>query len=155
MIPTYLSAVSRRWIGGVFAWLFLLAIGHAAGAGQHYSGRVFYRGTKAVVPGVLVEVVEAEDDGKPTDEVLGSTRADAEGRFTVVMEKSTNGPVALVVSAVRESASSGGDRRSGGYKIKTKQIPLGFLSNPSATKPNTIFVERRRPGHGTENSNDD
>lgn len=119
----------------------------AAGGGAHYTGRVLYRANKAPVAGVLVEVVEAEDNGEPTDEVLGSARADADGRFAVVLAERTDKPVALVVSAVRTSARSGGDRREEGYDLKTHQTRLAFLAHPSSTKPNTIFIERRRPGH--------
>ncbi len=69
----------------VAALTVCLAGGILAGThgGAPLRGRVLYRATMAPVPGVLVEVVEAEDDGKPTDEVLGSAHADAEGRFTV------------------------------------------------------------------------
>ena len=122
------------------------AVALAAGGGLRYRGQVLYRANKAPVAGVLVELVEAEDDGKPTDEVLGSTRADAEGHFTVTPTETTNKPVALVVSAVRLSADSSGDRSSEGYDIKSHQTKLGFLPFPSATKANAIYIERRRPG---------
>ena len=121
-------------------------VAFAAGGGPHYTGRVLYRANKAAVAGVLVEIVEAEGNGEPTDEVLGSTRADAEGHFSVALTQATNRPVALVVSAVRLSADSSGDRSTEGYDIKSHQTQLGFLPFPSATKPNTIYVERRRPG---------
>lgn len=123
----------------------------AAGGGQHYTGRVLYRANKAPVAGVLVEAVEAEDNGEPTDEVLGSTRADADGRFTVALAAPTNKNVTLVVSAVRASAESGGDHRQEGFDIKTHRTQLGFLPRPSPTRPNTIFVERRQPGRGADN----
>ena len=130
--------------------LTLLCLGglaaFAASGGLRYRGQVFYRANKAPVAGVLVELVEAEDDGKPTDEVLGSTRADAEGHFTVTPTETTNKPVALVVSAVRLSADSSGDRTSEGYDIKSHQTKLGFLPFPSTTKANAIYIERRRPG---------
>ena len=118
----------------------------AAPSSQHYAGRVLYRANKAPVPGVLVEVVEAEDDGQPTDEVLGSVRADAEGRFTVMLTEPTNKPVTLVVSAVRATAETGGDKRADGIEVKTHRTLLGFLPHPSVSKPNTIYVERRKPG---------
>ena len=82
-----------------------VASGWHGGGGLRYTGTAcFTVANKAPVAGVLVELVEAEDDGKPTDEVLGSTRADAEGHFTVVLDRnppSRDKPVALVVSAVR------------------------------------------------------
>ncbi len=131
--------------------LFCLAeMSDAAGGGPRYGGRVLYRGTKIPVPGVLVEVVEAEDNGEPTDEVLGSSRAEADGRFAVVLAERTDKPVALVVSAVRTSAKSGGDRSDDGYDIKTHQTRLAFLPRPSPNKPNTIFVDRRQPGRRGE-----
>ena len=130
-----------------FALLLLLA-GMLCGAapGLRYAGRVLYRGTKASAPGVLVEIVEAKDDGRPTDAVLGSARADEAGRFTVTLEKPTDARVTLTVSAVRTSADSGGDRRQEGYQIRTVRVPLGFLPFPSATKPNTVLIERRKAG---------
>ena len=76
-----------------------------------------------------VEIVEAEDDGKPKDDednVLATARADAQGRFTVVLSKATDEPVALVASGIRVSAESGGDRRRDGYEIQSKRIMLGF-----------------------------
>ncbi len=127
----------------------------AAGGGLRYKGQVLYRANKSPVAGVLVEVVEAEDDGKPTDEVLGSAHADAEGRFMVELSRGTDKPVTLAVSAVRELADSSGDRRSEGYAIKTHRTLLGFLAHPSPTKPNTILIERRRVGRGSGNSDDD
>ena len=130
-----------------FALLALLAgMLCAAAPGVRYTGRVLYRGTKTPVAGVLVEVVEAKDDGRPTDEVLGSSRAEPDGRFTVVLEKPTDEKVTLAVSAVRTSADSGGDRRQEGYQIRTVRVPLGFLPFPSATKPNTVLIDRRKPG---------
>ena len=129
--------------------LGLAGFSYAAGGVPHYGGRVLYRGTKTPVAGVLVEVVEAEDNGEPTDEVLGSTRADADGRFVVTPTQPTDKPVALVVSAVRTSAHSGGDRSEEGYDIKTHQTRLAFLAHPSPTKPNTVLVERRRPGRSS------
>ena len=92
---------------------------------------------------MLVEVVEAKDDGRPTDEVLGSSRAEPDGRFTVVLEKPTDEKVTLTVSAVRTSAESGGDRRREGYEIKALRVRLGFLPFPSAAKPNTVLIDRR------------
>ncbi len=129
--------------------IFLVSVAFAAGTGPQYHGRVLYRDTKAPVAGVLVEVVEAENNGEPTDEVLGSTRADADGHFAVALTQPTDKPVALVVSAVRTSASSSGDRREEGYDIKTHQTRLAFLAHPSPTKPNTVLVERRRPGRSS------
>ena len=118
---------------------------HAASIGQHYGGRVLYRATKAAVSGVLVELVVAEDDGQPTDEVLGSTRADADGRFTILLTESTDKNVALVVSSVEDVADTSGDRREEGYDIKVHRTRLGFLPHPSSTKSNKILVTRRRP----------
>ena len=127
-----------------FAWLLLLAgMLCAAAPGARYTGRVLYRGGKTPVPGVRVEIVEAEDDGRPTDEVLGSTRADEQGRFTVTLDKPTDARVTLTVSAVRTSAESGGDRRREGYEIKALRVRLGFLPFPSAAKPNTVLIDRR------------
>lgn len=126
-----------------------------AGGGLNYRGRVLYRANKAPVPGVLVELVEAEDDGRPTDEVLGQARADAAGRFTVTTDRpSRESRVALVVSAVRETAESGGDRRGEGYEIRSHRTTLGYLPDPSAAKPNTILIERRRIGRGEERDDD-
>ncbi len=136
-----------------FALLLLLAGGLCAAVpGVRYSGRVLYRGTKTPVPGVLVEIVEAKADGRPTDEVLGSGRAEADGRFTVTLANPTNEKLALVVSAVRESADSGGDRRGEGYEVKSHRTVLGCLPFPSATKPNTLYIERRQAG-GTSGDN--
>lgn len=146
LAATLVAALTVCLAGGILAGT------HAV---PHYAGRVLYRATHGPVPGVLVEVVEAEDDGKPTDEVLGSAHADAEGRFTVELPKGTDKPVTLVVSAVRESADSSGDRRSEGYAIKTHRILLGFLAHPSPTKPNTVLIERRRVGRGSGDSDDD
>ena len=130
----------------ILGLLCLAGIAYAS-PGLRYTGRVLYRANKAPVAGVLVEVVEAEDSGEPTDEVLGSTRADADGHFVVALTQPTDKPVTLVVSAVRTFADSSGDRRSEGYDIKTHQTRLGYLPHPSPTKPNTIFIERRRPEH--------
>ena len=133
------------------AGLFLLTgLAQAVSPGPHYTGRVLYRANKAPVAGVLGELVEAEDSGEPTAEILGSTRADADGHFVVTLSQPTGKPVTLVVSAVRTFADSSGDRRSEGYDIKTHQTRLGYLPHPSPTKPNTIFIERRRPGRGDE-----
>ena len=130
-----------------FALLLFVAGGLCAAApGVRYTGRVLYRGSKASAPGVLVEIVEAKDDGRPTDEVLGSARADEAGRFTVTLDKPTDERVTLTVSAVRTSAASGGDRRQEGYEIRTVRVPLGYLPFPSATKPNTVLIDRRKPG---------
>ncbi len=127
----------------------------ALNGGTRFTGRVMYRGTKTPAPGVLVEIVEAEDDGKPKDDdPLASVRADAQGRFTVVLSESTGEPVALVASAVRTSARSGGDRRSEGYDIKTHRTVLGFLPHPSATRPNTLFIERRKVGRSSDGDDD-
>ncbi len=138
--------LATRQVIVVLATLCLMAAAQAAAPGLKYTGRVVYRGSKAAAPGVLVEVVEAKDDGRPTDEVLGSARAEADGRFTVTLVNPTNEKLALVVSAVRTSADSGGDRRGEGYEIKSHRTVLGFLPFPSATKPNTIFIERRKVG---------
>ena len=119
---------------------------YATGPGLRYTGRVAYRSTHANAGSLQVEIVEAKDSGEPTDEVLGSTRADAEGHFVVVQTGSTDKRIALVASAVRESADSSGDRRQEGYDIKSHLTRLGVLLNPSPTKPNTILVEGRHPG---------
>ena len=92
-----------------------------------------------------MELVEARGDGQPTDNVLGSARADTDGRFAVIPTEPVEGNVALVVSAVEDMADTGGDRRGEGYEIKTHRIPLGFLPHPSPTKSNTVLVTRRRP----------
>ena len=123
-------------------------------ADPRYAGRGVYRATRGPVPGVVVEILVADGDGRPTDEVLGSTHADAQGRFVVLETNVTDEPVALVVSAVRESADSGGDRRGEGYEIRTHRTVLGFLPHPSPTKPNTILIERRRPGRGGDESDE-
>lgn len=134
----------------------LAAVAWAAGGGARYTRRVLYRANKAPASGVLVELVEAEDDGHPTDEVLGQTRADAAGRFTVSAERpSQERRVALVVSAVRVSAESGGDRRGEGYEVRRQRTTLGYLPNPSAAKPNTIYIEHRRSGRGGDERDDD
>ena len=143
--PAKIGRAVKPFTLGLALWC-LAGVALALSSGPRYSGRVLYRGTKAPVPGVLVEVVEAEDNGEPTDEVLGSTHADAEGRFAVVLTERTDKPVALVVSAVRTSASSGGDRSTEGYDIKTHQTRLAFLPHPSPTKPNTRL--RRTPQAG-------
>lgn len=152
------SAKSFRTAGRCLFCLALVCLGGfvalAATAGLRYRGQVLYQANKSPVAGVLVELVEAEDDGKPTDEVLGSTRADAEGRFTVTPTEATNKRVALVVSAVRLSADSSGDRSTEGYDIKSHQTRLGFLPFPSATKANAIYIERRRPGRSTGHSDE-
>jgi hypothetical protein len=135
----------RRLLLTVLVAVCLARIALAAAPALHYSGRVLYRATKGPVAGVLVELVEARDDGQPTDNVLGSTRADTSGRFAVVPAGPVEGNVALVVSAVEDMADTGGDRRGEGYEIKTHRIPLGFLSRPSPTKSNTVLVTRRRP----------
>ena len=146
LVPAKVSSFILR--GGFGLILFCLAgLAHAGGPGQRYIGRLLYRANKASAGSLLVEIVEASDSGEPTKEVLGSTRADAEGHFAVVQTETTDKPVALVVSAVRESADSGGDRRADGFDIKSHMTRLGVLSNPSPTKSNTVFVERRQPGH--------
>ncbi len=133
----------------------VVGVAQAVSAGTRFHGRVLYRGTKTPAVGVLVEIVEAEDDGKPKDDdALASVRADAEGRFSVVLAQSTDEPVSLVASAVRISAKSGGDRRSEGYDLKTHRTMLGFLPHPSAAKPNTLFIERRRVGHSSAADDD-
>ena len=148
------NAQPRRLVSPALLCLGLLCLAglaHAVvNAGQRYTGRVLFRGTKSAAVGVLVEAVEAGDDGKPTDEVLGSARAEAGGHFTVVLTKGTNGPVALVVAAVQISAETGGDRRQEGYDLKTHRTLLGFLPNPSPTKPNTLLINPNRPRHSDE-----
>ncbi len=52
-----------------------------------YSGRALYRGTKAPVSDITVQVTGAKDDGSPTDDVFGTTHADARGRFTVDLDR--------------------------------------------------------------------
>lgn len=144
------SAARQAVVG--FVLIFLAGMALAAGGGQRYAGRVLYRANKAPVAGVLVEVVEAEDNGEPTDEVLGSARADADGRFAVTLTERTDKPVTLVVSAVRSTAETGGDKSESGIEVKAHRTVLGFLSHPSATKPNTLFIERRRPGRSGDNN---
>ena len=134
--------------------LFLMLLGAAAvaradGPGLRYTGRVVYRGSKASAGSLQIEVVEAKASGEPTDKILGSTRADAEGHFVVVQTETTDRPVALVASAVRESADSSGDRRAEGYDIKSHLIRLGVLFNPSPARANLVLVDRRRPGQST------
>ncbi len=124
----------------------LTSIVFAGGSGLRYTGRVAYRSNKTNAGSLQVELVEAKDSGEPTDKVLGSTRADAEGHFIVMQTEATDRPVALVASAVRESADSNGDRRQEGYDIKSHLTRLGVLLNPSPTRPNTVLVERRQPG---------
>ena len=119
-------------------------------SGLRYTGRVVYRSTKASAGSLLIELVEAKDSGEPTDEILGSTRADADGHFQLVQKETTDKPMALVASAVRESANSSGDRREEGFDIKSHMTRLGVLLNPSPVKPNTVFVEYRRVGHSSE-----
>ena len=146
------------WAVSILALCLCLLAGTvyaAGGAGPRYRGQVLYRANKSPVPGVLVELVEAEDDGQPTDEVLGQARADAQGRFAMQAEKSVGGNVALVVSAVRVSAESGGDRRGEGYEVRSRRTRLGYLPRPSATRPNTILIERRKPGRNADDSDDD
>jgi hypothetical protein len=135
----------RRLSSAAIVLLGCAQIALAAVPPLHFSGRVLYRATTAPVAGVLVELVEARDDGQPTDNVLGSTRADTNGRFSVVPAGPVEGNIALVVSAVEDIADTGGDRRGEGYEIKTHRIPLGFLSRPSSAKSNTVLVTRRRP----------
>ncbi len=147
--PTLCKAIAAVVIITLLTLSVIGGVSAGTRTAAHYTGRVLYRSNKAPVAGVLVEAVEAEDDGKPTDEVLGSARADAEGRFSVALTETTDKPVTLVVSAVRTSADSSGDRRAEGYDIKTHQTRLGYLPNPSTVKANTIYVERRRPGHPT------
>ena len=77
--------------------------------------------------------------------MLGSTRADTDGRFSVVLAQPTGKNVALVVSAVQNVADTGGDRRAEGYEIKTHRTQLGFLPHPSATKANVLLITRHRP----------
>ena len=140
------------------AWLCLAAgTVQALPPGTRFTGRVLYRGTKLAAPGVAVEIVEAEDDGKPKDgedDVLATVRADAQGRFTVVLPKTTDAPVALAASAVRVSAESGGDRRREGYEIKSRRTVLGFLAHPTPAKPNILFIERRKPGRPANGDDD-
>ena len=134
-----------------FVLLCVAGVAYASGGGGlRYTGRVLYRINKAPASGVLVELVEAEDDGQPTDEVLGSTRADTDGRFTVVSAGPTDKGVALVVSAVQNVADTSGDRRAEGYEIKTHRTQLGFLPHPSATKSNTLLITRHRPDRPTD-----
>ena len=144
-LPTSTRCSARPLTFGLALLFCVATLTLAAGGGPHYTGRVLYRANKAPVAGVLVEVVEAEDNGEPTDEVLGSARADAEGRFAVALAEPTNKPVTLVVSAVRETAETGGDKSESGIEVKSHRTVLGFLPHPSATKANTVYVERRRP----------
>ncbi len=113
--------------------------------GPAYSGRVVYRTTKGAASGVTVELVEAKDNGEPTDRVLGTTRADAAGHFKVAPTQVNAARVALVAAAAEVSADTGGDRREEGYQVKTRLIPLGSLPFPDPAKPNTILIDRRTP----------
>ena len=144
------SARTRFAILGVVL-MGLAGIARADGPGLRYAGRVAYRSNKANAGSLQVEVVEAKASGEPTDKILGSTRADAEGHFVVVQTEATDRPVALVASAVRESADSSGDRRAEGYDIKSHLIRLGVLFNPSPVKANVVLVDRRRPGQSATN----
>lgn len=149
--PVAANRSAMRWGALCLGLLCWAAFAHAASPGLRYTGRVLYRANKAPAPGVLVELVEAEDNGAPTNDVLGSARADAEGRFMVVLTEPTDKNVTLVVSAVRTSADSGGDRREEGFDIKSQRTRLGFLPHPSPAKPNTVYIERRRLGHPDDN----
>ena len=150
-----MPAFTKNVLVVAVALLWLTSVAFAAGGFlPRYKGQVLYRANKSAVAGVLVEVVEADNDGKPSDDVLGSTHADAEGRFTVELTQGTDKPVTLVVSAVRESADSSGDRRSEGYKIRTQRTVLGYLPHPSLTKSNTVLIERRQLGRGSHESDD-
>lgn len=139
---------------GWFIWAAGIARADVINAGTRYGGRVVYRGTKTAVPGVLIEAVEAENDGKPSDETLGSARADAQGRFTIVLAKSTDERITLVAFAVRTSAETGGDRRREGYEVKSRRVQLGYLPDPSFAKPNVIAIEHRRPKHASGDDDD-
>lgn len=129
--------------------LCLAGIVYAGGPGLRYTGRVVYRGSRANAGSLQVEIVEVKSSGEPTDNVLGSTRADADGHFVVAQTETTDKPVALIASAVRESAGSGGDRRQEGYDIKSHLTRLGVLLNPSPAKANVVFVEGRHPGQAS------
>ena len=153
-MKTLIRLQNRRLITFVPFCLVLLGlagIAFAAGSGTRFTGRVVYRGNKANAGSLQVEIVEAKDSGEPTDKILGSTRADADGHFIVLQTEETDRPVALVASAVRESADSSGDRRQEGYDIKSHMTRLGFLSHPSPMKPNTVLVDRRQLGHSSDN----
>ena len=143
------SAKARFAALGVVLLCFA-GIAYAAGPGVRYTGRVVYRSNNANAGSLQVEIVEAEESGEPTDKVLGSTRADADGHFFVVQTEATDKPVALVAFAVRESAGSGGDRRTTGYDIQSHLIRLGALLRPSPTKSNIVLVEHRRPGRSSD-----
>lgn len=140
---------------GWFVWAAGIARADDINAGTRYSGRVVYRGTKTAVPGVLIEAVEAENDGKPSDDALGRARADSQGRFTIVLTKSTDERITLVAFAVRTSAETGGDRRRKDFEIKSRRVQLGYLPDPSLAKPNVIAIEHRRPKHASGDSDDD
>lgn len=116
------------------------------GLGQSYSGRVVYRTSGSAAPGITVQLVEARNNGEPTDRVLGTTRADAAGHFKVAPTQANAARVALVAAAAEVSADTGGDRREEGYQIKTRYIPLGSLPSPDPAKPNTILIDRRARG---------
>lgn len=144
------SSAARPVAALCLALCCLATMAFAAGAGQRYVGRVLYRSTKGPAAGVLVEIVEAGDGGKPGDDVLGSARADADGRFAVTLTEPVDKSVTLVVAAVRTSADSGGDRREEGFDITSHRTILGYLPYPSPVKPNTVYIERRRPGRSSE-----
>lgn len=115
-----------------------------------YGGRVLYRGTNAAVADVTVQVAGARDDGSLTDDVYGTARTDARGRFTVTSTAQPGQKVALVAAAVEETAETGGDRRAEGYEIKKRETSLGSLVSPNPAGPNTLLVEPRRLGRGED-----
>ncbi len=124
-----------------------------AGAGvvtATYRGRTLFRGTKAPVPDITVQVAGANDDGSPTDDVFGTAQTDTGGHFTVTSTAPAGRPVVLVAAAVAESAETGGDRRGEGYEIKKHETVLGTLSNPSPTAANTLLVNPKQPGRPDE-----
>ena len=145
-----LAKIALLCLGGL---CLVGGMAQAINAGTRFNGRVLYRSSQKPASGVMVEIVAAEDDGKPKDDeddVLASTRADAEGRFSVTLPKGTDDAVALVASAVRVSAEAGGDRRREGYDLKKKRTMLGYVAHPNPAKPNTLFIERRKPGHSSD-----
>ena len=60
-----ISPLGRLLLKVAFILLCVAGIAYASSGGMRYTGRVLYRINKAPAAGVLVELVEAEDDGQP------------------------------------------------------------------------------------------
>ena len=131
------------------------AVDRGTGTGTAtYNGRALYRGTKAPVTDLTIQVAGARDDGSPTDDVFGTAHTDTRGHFTVTSTAPRDQKVVLVIVAVEEFAETSGDRRAEGYEIKKHETVLGSLPFPSATASNTILVEPRKPGRASGGSDD-